>query len=85
MIFDQLIQAMTLFCLGMGTVFVLLTILISCISLLSIFCKNARPENAVVKINSTTQTDVPELGKPVSDEESSVIKAVIKKHLDAIA
>ena len=50
MLVDQLMQALTLFGLGMGTVFVLLSLLILCVSALSLVCK---------KLENTTATVVP--------------------------
>ncbi len=45
MLIEELSQSVTLFGLGMGTVFVLLAMLIACVTTLSIFCRYLTPDN----------------------------------------
>ncbi len=45
MLIEELSQSVTLFGLGMGTVFVLLAMLIACVTTLSVFCRYLTPDN----------------------------------------
>lgn len=86
---DQLSQAATLFGLGMGTVFVLLSLLITCVTLLSMACQKfeTNPVHAVPNIgvaanargvgNQTSgQTNI-------SEQEKAVVIAAIQAHRQA--
>ena len=77
MLVDQLIQALTLFGLGMGTVFVLLSLLILCVSLLSKLClKLEKPVGTV--------TPAPASGSPKASaqdsQEIAAATAAVKQH-----
>jgi len=71
MLTDQLGQALTLFGLGMGTVFVLLSILISCVSVLSWFCKKIEPHTQSQPSSST-------------EEEVKAVELAVKQHRNAM-
>ena len=88
MIIDQITQAFALFGLGMGTVFILLSALISCVSLLSYACQRfeKNPVHAVPDIGvrlparngqSTTSPVT------VSEEEKAIVTAAIQAHRQA--
>lgn len=85
MLLDQLIQAVTLFGLGMGTVFVLLTLLISCVSLLSYVCKNfwSQPQIVQTPVMPKSQPNRPT--QNISALEISIVKAAVKAHREASA
>ena len=85
MLFNELIQAVSLFGLGMGTVFVLLSLLISCVSLLSYVCKNFGSQPPVVQ---TPVAPIAQTNKPtqnISALEISIVKAAVKAHREASA
>ena len=83
MLIDQIIQAVTLFGLGMGTVFVLLSLLISCVSLLSYVCENFWSQPEVVKASAVPQTKISESTQNISALEVSIVKAAVKAHREA--
>lgn len=74
MIVDQLTQAITLFGLGMGTVFVLLSILIFCVSVLSWLCK---------KID-TNQPTPSHQSPDTAAAEIDAVKSAVKSHRQAM-
>lgn len=84
MLTNQLIQAATLFGLGMGTVFFLLTLLISCVGLVSFFCKNFLSTATVMSAaDVASQRKVNEPLQSISALEVSIVKAVVKAHREA--
>lgn len=78
MLADQLIQALTLFGLGMGTVFVLLTGLITCVSLLSYFCQKFAPQPEAKPSSASIAPT-----QSVSALEAAIVTAAVKAHRDA--
>ncbi|MGH1428070.1 MAG: OadG family protein [Arenicella sp.] len=86
MLVDQLTQAVTLFGLGMGTVFVLLTLLITCVSLLSSACLKfeTNPVHAVPNIGAAATPRVdPSRQNSMSEQEKSIVIAAIQAHRQA--
>lgn len=88
MLLDQLTQALTLFGLGMGTVFVLLTLLITCVSLLSGACQKfeTNPVHAVPNIgvaNSRSNGGANTASMDVSEQEKAIIIAAVQAHRQA--
>ncbi len=89
MLLDQITQAATLFGLGMGTVFVLLSLLITCVSLLSLACQkfeknpvHAVPnigEAAMPRANAVTHTN----SASVSEQEHAIVIAAVQAHRQA--
>lgn len=84
MLADQLIQAATLFGLGMGTVFVLLSVLISCVSLLSLACQKFAPQPKVVQNTGPAAVTTSPV-QQVSALETAIVTAAVKAHRDANA
>ena len=80
---NELIQAVALFGLGMGTVFVLLTLLISCVSLLSLVCKKLESQTPVSQVALAPQTKTVNSVQTVSDLEVSIVKAAVRAHREA--
>ena len=86
MLIDQLTQAATLFALGMGTIFVLLSLLISGVSLLSAgcakFCASSMQDltnadvNPQLAVNSAT-------GNSISDHDKAIVFAAVHAHRQA--
>lgn len=80
MVLDQIYQAFELFGLGMGTVFVLLSLLISCVSLLSYACQ---------KFETSPEHNVPNIGvnasarASVSEQEKATVIAAVQAHRQA--
>ena len=74
MLIDQLTQAITLFGLGMGTVFLLLTILISCVSILSWFCKKV----------DIAQPSSPQQKSDPTANDIEAVKLAVKSHRNAM-
>ena len=85
MLLDQLIKAATLFGLGMGTVFVLLTLLISCVSLLSYLCKRYFSHSEGVQTPLVSQEKNSVSNQNISALEISIVKAAVKAHRQANA
>lgn len=89
MLLDQLSQAFTLFGLGMGTVFVLLSLLITCVSLLSFACQKfeTNPVHAVPNIgtaaNGRVISNQTSGQATISDEEKAIVIAAIQSHRQA--
>ena len=83
MLINELIQAVTLFGLGMVTVFVLLTLLISCVSGLSLLCKKFESQTPVLQAAFTPQTKQVNSVKTISELEKSIVKAAVKAHREA--
>jgi sodium pump decarboxylase gamma subunit len=88
MLIDQLNQALILFGLGMGTVFVLLSLLITCVSLLSAACQKfeTNPVHAVPNIGvSKVGNSAVESGNNavISDEKKAIIIAAVQAHRQA--
>jgi sodium pump decarboxylase gamma subunit len=78
MLTEQLGQALTLFGLGMGTVFLLLSILISCVSLLSWLCNSIAVTSSPA--SSTTGTAI----STDQQEELKAVELAIKQHRNAL-
>lgn len=77
MLVDQLIQALTLFGLGMGTVFVLLGMLILCVSILSKLCQKLEKPAAM----NTSISAAPSPKAPAQDsQEIAAATAAVKQH-----
>jgi len=83
MLLNELLQAVTLFGLGMGTVFVLLTFLISCVSLLSLVCNKLESKPPVSHVARTPQAKIVNPVQAISDIEVSIVKAAVKAHREA--
>ena len=86
MLVDQLTQAATLFGLGMGTVFVLLSLLITCVSLLSAACLKfeTNPVHAVPNIGAAA-TPIKGSASPtsISEQQKSIVIAAVQAHRQA--
>ena len=80
---NELIQAVALFGLGMGTVFVLLTLLISCVSLLSLVFKKLESQTPVSQVALTPQTKTVNSVQTVSDLEVSIVKSAVRAHRES--
>ncbi|MFK8067153.1 MAG: OadG family protein [Gammaproteobacteria bacterium] len=86
MLIDQLTQAATLFGLGMGTVFLLLSLLITCISLLSAACLKfeKNPVHAVPDIGITAPSRKASASQSsISEQEKSIVIAAVQAHRQA--
>lgn len=91
MLIDQITQAATLFGLGMGTVFVLLSLLIACVSLLSAAClkfeKNpvhAVPDIGIASRNqSVTSAQNAAVQSNISEQEQAIVIAAVRAHRQA--
>lgn len=89
MLLDQITQAATLFGLGMGTVFVLLSLLITCVSMLSFACQKfeKNPVHAVPNIGepamprANAATD--NASVTISEQEHAVVIAAVQAHRQA--
>ena len=78
MMINELLKAVTLFGLGMGTVFVLLSILISCVTLLSWLCKKIEPQQSVSLAQNTNTTS------SSATAEIDAVKLAVKSHRNAM-
>ncbi len=88
MLIEQLTQATTLFGLGMGTVFVLLSLLITCVSLLSLACQKfeTNPVHAVPDIgaaNSRNNARTSASSASISEQEKAIVIAAVQAHRQA--
>lgn len=87
MLIDQITQAATLFGLGMGTVFVLLSLLIACVSLLSAACLKfeKNPVHAVPDIGtaSRNQSVTSAVQSNISEQEQAIVIAAVRAHRQA--
>lgn len=79
MLNDQLWQALTLFGLGMGTVFLLLAILITCVSVLSWFCRNIQVDPKTPASPSSNESKI-----KTAQDELLAAELAVKRHRSAI-
>jgi len=86
MLLDNLSQAVSLFGLGIGTVFVLLSLLIACVTLLSAAClkfeKNpvhATPDIGVSGKRAARNTG----GANITQQERDIVVAAVQAHRQA--
>ena len=84
MLLDQLSQATTLFGLGMGTVFVLLSLVITCVSLLSAACQKFEktPVHTALDINAKEATRNTQISN-VTEQEKAIVISAIHAHRQA--
>ena len=80
MLLENLSQAVTLFALGMGTVFLLLTLLISIVSLLSTICLKFESD---LSPETTQEALIPSSNKNISEIDRAVIFAAVQAHRQA--
>ena len=87
MLIDQVTQAVTLFGLGMGTVFVLLSLLIACVSILSAACLKfeKNPIHAVPDLRTTNPVSSTQnaVQANVSEQERAIVVAAVQAHRQA--
>jgi len=86
MLIDQLVQAVTLFALGMGTIFILLSLLISGVSLLSVVCAKFETgsKNNSTNIGTSSQFSVNlATGNSISEHDQAIIFAAVRAHRQA--
>jgi len=80
MLLENLSQAVTLFALGMGTVFVLLTLLISVVSLLSTICLKFESDSQSETANGAL---IPSDRKNISEMDRAIVFAAVQAHRQA--
>lgn len=85
MLIDQLAQAATLFALGMGTIFVLLSLLISGVSLLSAVCAKfeVNPDNSAYVESDQQHAANSETGNTVPERDKAIVIAAVHAHRQA--
>ena len=86
MLIDQVTQAVTLFGLGMGTVFVLLSLLIACVSILSAACLKFEKNSihAVPDIRAANSVSSShEAQSNISEQEQAIVVAAVQAHRQA--
>ena len=83
MLLDQLLQAVTLFGLGMGTVFVLLTLLIACVSLLSTICQKFEGPNIQDISDISGMSAAGNNVNHVSEQEKAIVVTAVQMHRQA--
>jgi len=86
MLIDDLSQAISLFGLGIGTVFVLLSVLIACITLLSSACLKfeKNPVHAVPDIGVSAKPTTGQIkATSISELEKQIVIAAVNAHRQA--
>jgi len=86
MLLNDLSQAISLFGLGIGTVFVLLSVLIACVTLLSSLCLKYEksPVHAVPDIGVSPKSNLNQgANAQITAQEKQIVIAAVKAHRQA--